>query len=91
MFPWDSSGRSVLFSNGEGVDKILATWSPFSKRPNGKQTYRGEVLLPPAWVRFPKTSTGVCCPCFVFKHAIPRASQVTSAPVVQDEDPAHTA
>ena len=53
----DSSGRSILFSIKEESTR-LPTSSPFSKKPNGIEPSRGEVLLPSARASLLKTPTG---------------------------------
>ena len=57
LFSRDSSGRSILFPTKEESTRV-ATSSPFSKRPNGKELSRVDLLLPPTRAPFLKNPTG---------------------------------
>ena len=81
----DNSGCSVLFPIMEGSTR-LATSSPFSKRHNGKEPPRVNLLLPLARAPLQKTPTGSTNPASSF-NTLTHAFQATSAPVAEEEDP----
>ena len=85
VFARDSSGHSVLFSIKKESTR-LATSSPFSKRPNGKQLPRVKTLLPPARAPLQKTPTGSMDPASS-SSTLTLVLQATSASVVQEENP----
>ena len=79
VFARDTSGRSVLFSIKEESTR-LATSSPFSKRPHGKEPLRVKPLFPPArapLLKTPTWSTEHASSCSTLTHVL----QATSAPV----------
>ena len=85
VFARDSSWCSVVFSIKEESTR-LATSSPFSKRPNGKEPPRVNILLPLARAPLQKTPTGSTGPASSIS-TLTNVFQATSAQMVQDKTP----
>ena len=83
-FPRDSSGRSIIFPIKEESSR-LATSSPFSKRPDGKEPSRVGFMLPPT--RAPlMTPAGSAGPA-PSSRTLTYVHQAASLPVEQVEEP----
>ena len=85
VFPRDSRGRSILFPIKEESSR-LATSSPFSKRPNGKEPSRVGLLLPTTRAPLLKTSTGSASPPSC-SRTLTHMQRAASVPVEQEEEP----
>ena len=85
MFPRDSSGRSFLFPIKE-ESTGLATSCPVSKKANGKEPPRVELLLPPTRAPLLKAPTGSAGPASS-SRTLTDVFQASSVPVEQEEEP----
>ena len=81
----DKIRRSILFPINEESTR-LATSSPFSKRPNGKEPSRVGLLLPATRAPLLKTPTGSAGPASS-SRTLPHVQQSASLPVEQEEEP----
>ena len=88
VFPCDSSGRSILFPIKEEPRK-LATSSPFSKSPNGKEPSWVRRLLPPTGALLPETGRGSAGPPSSSRTRT-HVQRAGSVPVEQEEEPTMT-
>ena len=85
VFSRDSSGSSIFFHIKQ-ESSTLATLSPFSKRPTGKEPSRVGLMLPPTRAQVMKTPTGSAGPA-PSSRTLSHVHQAASLPVEQVEVP----
>ena len=85
VFPRDNSGRSILFPIEEESTR-LATSSPYSKTPNGKEPSRVGLALPRTRAPLLTTPTRSADPASS-SHTVTHVHQTASVPAEQEEEP----